>query len=102
MSADYYYRRKLTAKDMMPAIGAGIAAGLAGFYVVQLLIQRTPLVPEGELLRASRLRDRDIDVYDVEGDRTLPRSERVRGRRLTGGPMADEVPDAPSPGPIKG
>jgi len=35
----------------MPAIGVGIAAGLAGFYLVQLLIQRTPLVPPDALAR---------------------------------------------------
>jgi hypothetical protein len=49
VSAEYYYRRQLGAKDVLPAIGVGVAVGLAGFYVVQLLIQRTPLVPQGEL-----------------------------------------------------
>ena len=53
MSAEYYYRRRLGAKDLLPAIGVGVATGLAGFYIVQLLIQRTPLVPQGELLRPS-------------------------------------------------
>jgi len=51
VSAEYYYRRQLGAKDLLPAIGAGVAAGLAGFYIVQLLIQRTPLVPQGEVLQ---------------------------------------------------
>ncbi|MEJ7758494.1 MAG: hypothetical protein WKF55_02755 [Gemmatimonadaceae bacterium] len=45
MSEDYYYRRKLKAAELMPAVGVGIAAGLVGFYLVQLLVQRTPLVP---------------------------------------------------------
>jgi hypothetical protein len=45
LSEDYYYRRHLSAAELMPAIGVGIAAGVAGFYLVQLLIQRTPLVP---------------------------------------------------------
>ncbi len=49
MSAEYYYRRKLGAKDYLPAAGVGLAAGLAAFYLVQLLIQRTPLVTQGEL-----------------------------------------------------
>ena len=49
MSAEYYYRRRLGAKDLLPAIGVGVATGLAGFYIVQLLIQRTPLVPQGDL-----------------------------------------------------
>ena len=51
LSEDYYYRRQLGAADLLPAIGVGIAAGLAGFYLVQLLIQRTPLVPSHSLAR---------------------------------------------------
>jgi hypothetical protein len=49
LTEDYYYRRQLSAAQLMPAIGVGIAAGLAGFYLVQLLIQRTPLVPPDAL-----------------------------------------------------
>jgi len=49
VSAEYYYRRKLVAKDLVPAFGVGVAAGLAVFYLVQLLIQRTPLVPTSKL-----------------------------------------------------
>ncbi len=51
MSAEYYYRRKLVAKDYVPAAGVAAAAGLAAFYIVQLLIQRTPLVPTSKLPR---------------------------------------------------
>ena len=51
LSEDYYYRRHLSAADLVPAIGVGIAAGLAGFYLVQLLIQRTPLIPPEALAR---------------------------------------------------
>jgi H+/Cl- antiporter ClcA len=51
LSEDYYYRRHLGPADLLPAIGVGIAAGLAGFYLVQLLIQRTPLVPSHSLAR---------------------------------------------------
>jgi hypothetical protein len=58
MSEDYYYRRRLGAADLMPAIGVGIAAGLAGFYLVQLLIQRTPLVPSPAVVREPPLPDR--------------------------------------------
>jgi len=52
VSAEYYYRRQLGATDLLPAIGVGVAAGLAGFYLVQLLIPRTPLVPQGDLARS--------------------------------------------------
>ena len=51
LSDDYYYRRHLSAADLVPAIDVGIAAGVAGFYLVQLLIQRTPLVPPEALAR---------------------------------------------------
>jgi hypothetical protein len=49
VSAEYYYRRRLGVQDILPAIGVGVATGLASFYIVQLLIQRTPLVPQGGL-----------------------------------------------------
>lgn len=51
LSENYYYRRHLGAADLMPAIGVGVAVGLGVFYLVQLLIQRTPLVPSEALAR---------------------------------------------------
>lgn len=45
MSAEYTYRRKLRATELMPAIAAGVGVGLAGFYLARLLLQKTPLVP---------------------------------------------------------
>ena len=51
LSEDYYYRRQLSATELLPAIGVGIAAAVAGFYLVQLLIQRTPLIPPEALAR---------------------------------------------------
>ena len=41
---DYYYRRRLTLREQLPAIGVAVGAGLAAFYVARLLLQRTPLV----------------------------------------------------------
>ena len=42
----YVYRRKLTERELIPAIGAGIVTGLAAFYVARLFLERTPLLPE--------------------------------------------------------
>lgn len=42
----YVYRRPLATHELIPAIGAGIATGLAAFYVARLFLQRTPLLPE--------------------------------------------------------
>ena len=46
---EYYYRRKIGAKDLLPAAGIGAVAGLVTLYIVQLLIQRTPLTPSSRL-----------------------------------------------------
>lgn len=56
----YYYRRPLSPRASLPAIAAGVGVGLAAFYVVRLLLQRTPLErprgvpvlgPRGSLVR---------------------------------------------------
>ncbi len=47
---EYSYRRPLTMRELLPAIGAGvgvgIGVGMAAFYVARLFLQRTPLRPE--------------------------------------------------------
>jgi hypothetical protein len=80
VSAEYYYRRRLGAKDLMPAVGVGVAAGLAAFYVVQLLIQRTPLVPQGEMTLPPATPPKRI-----MGDRTEPKTETHFARELPPG-----------------
>lgn len=75
MSAEYYYRRKLVAKDLVPAVGAGVAAGLAAFYLVQLLIQRTPLVPTSKLPRDPLGAPRRV-AGEKAGSETEPRDAR--------------------------
>lgn len=42
----YVYRRALSGRELLPAIGIGIASGLAGYYVARLFLERTPLLPE--------------------------------------------------------
>jgi hypothetical protein len=44
--AGYVYRRRLTSRELIPAIGAGIVTGLAAYYVARLFLERTPLLPE--------------------------------------------------------
>jgi hypothetical protein len=80
VSAEYYYRRRLGAKDLLPAIGVGVAAGLAGFYIVQLLIQRTPLVPQGELPPAP-----STPLKRILSDRIEPETETHYARELPPG-----------------
>jgi hypothetical protein len=42
----YVYRRRLSTRELLPAIGAGVATGLAAFYIAKLFLERTPLLPE--------------------------------------------------------
>lgn len=44
--AEYFYRRQLRARELLPAIGIAVAAGLFAFYITRLLLQRTPLKVE--------------------------------------------------------
>lgn len=80
VSAEYYYRRQVGAKDLLPAVGVGVAVGLAGFYIVQLLIQRTPLVPQGELPRAPT-----SPPKRMLGGKTEPETETHFARELPAG-----------------
>ena len=43
-ATDYYYRRRLTLRELLPAVGVAVGAGVAAFYVARILVQRTPLV----------------------------------------------------------
>jgi hypothetical protein len=80
VSAEYYYRRRLGAKDLLPAVGVGVAAGMTAFYIVQLLIQRTPLVPQGEQPRSPT-----TPPTRMLGERTEPETETHYARELPPG-----------------
>ena len=43
---EYVYRRRLDAKELMPAIGIGVGVGAVAFYLAYLFLQRTPLEPK--------------------------------------------------------
>ena len=49
----YVYRRRLDARELIPALGAGILTGIAAFYVAKLFLERTPLLPEDRRLGAN-------------------------------------------------
>jgi hypothetical protein len=54
---EYYYRRSLSVRELLPVIGAGVAAGVAAFYLARLYRERTPLVPDrGGRIAAARWR----------------------------------------------
>lgn len=57
-ASGYYYRRALSARELLPALGAGIAVGFAAFYVAQIVLQRTPLDPVGSRVPPQRRRER--------------------------------------------
>jgi hypothetical protein len=42
----YFYRRSLSAGALLPAVGLGVVAGVAAFYVARLFLERTPLVSD--------------------------------------------------------
>ena len=67
VSREYTYRRDLRPLELIPAIGVGVAVGVAAFYLATLLTQRTPLVPGGKLAPKERL------------DEIAPSSARKRG-----------------------
>lgn len=66
----YVYRRALSGRELLPALGAGVAAGLAGYYVARLFLERTPLLPEDR----RRGRHHASETRDGEATRGLRRS----------------------------
>lgn len=72
LEPDYSYRRRLSATDLVPAIGIGLAVGLAGFYVARLLLQRTTLVPPPERVRV--IKQTPTDIYR-KSRRQLPKAD---------------------------
>lgn len=42
---EYTYRRPLTPRELLPALGVGLATGLAAFYIASIFLQRTTLDP---------------------------------------------------------
>ena len=55
VEAEYYYRRRLTARELLPAVGIGIGAGAVAFYLAKILFERTPLSARAEPAARRRL-----------------------------------------------
>lgn len=49
----YVYRRPLSARELLPALGVAVVTGAAAFYVTRLFLERTPLLPEERRLGKS-------------------------------------------------
>ena len=58
VGSGYYYRRALSARELLPAAGIALGAGLVAFYFAKLFIARTPLIPEPRLAPSGRDRRR--------------------------------------------
>jgi hypothetical protein len=54
---EYSYRRPLNLRELMPAIGIGVAVGVFAFYITRVLLQRTPL----KLERQPKVRGRSVE-----------------------------------------
>jgi hypothetical protein len=39
----YYYRRSLSVRELLPAVGAAVGAAVVTYYIARLFIERTPL-----------------------------------------------------------
>lgn len=62
----YYYRRDLSTRDLLPALGVAIGAGLAAFYLARLMLERTPLDPRPPRPpRPSAARDRGASAAEA-------------------------------------
>ena len=65
---EYSYRRALHGAEWLPAVGVGVAAGVVGFYLAKLLLQRTRLTPPPD--RVADIQQTPAMIY-----------RRTRGRR---------------------
>lgn len=55
----YAYRRRLSGRELLPAVVIGVGVGLVAFYVARLFTERTPLL---EPPQTRRIRTRSAGV----------------------------------------
>ena len=58
---DYYYRRHLGAKELLPAIGAAVGLGLVGFYLARIFLEKTPIETPKDLPARRPLQRRRVE-----------------------------------------
>lgn len=51
----YYYRRSLSFRELVPALGAAAGAAAVTFYLVKLFLERTPIESTPQRMGATRL-----------------------------------------------
>jgi hypothetical protein len=68
----YYYRRELGARETLAAAGLAVGAGLAAFYLVRIMLQRTPIA------REEAIPEIDERGVIVRRPRRKPAPERAR------------------------
>lgn len=74
---NYYYRRSLSTREVLPAVGVGLAVGALAFYVMRIMLQRAPVTAEG--LTRSRSRPGSMR----EGSSVGRSAPSVEGRSAT-------------------
>jgi hypothetical protein len=74
----YYYRRSLSARELLPAIGAAIAAAAVTFYLAKVVIERTPLSAKVSDLTSAPAAKRRVRLDPLRPGRP---SAKTLGRR---------------------
>ena len=94
----YTIRRPATRDKVLPAVGVGVAVGLAAFYVTLLLLEREPLLtPRERELRARALERRTgrrvttLGAEMVGGAEDLELDEVIDDAEGPAEELADEI-----------
>src|SRR2546423_15458849 len=87
----YYYRRSLTVRELLPAVGAAVGAPVVAFFVVKLFMERTPL---GTVARGGE--STRLTLHPSGRSSGIARDHGPRGWR---GCLARSAPGPPAPAP---